>query len=143
MLDLFKTQCVIINRNSVSAGWTKWKGNTYQWKYDAENVLSVRIRQINKVHLMGYKKALLIHKLFVFAVQWIPAIRNKAEIIFNSKNYLYFLLPRTLKYFLENCRFCRKSENDAYIMGWWVMLFASLLEWKLFPKVKAALLGNI
>ena len=27
-------QCML-NRNSVFADWTKWKGSTSQWKYDA------------------------------------------------------------------------------------------------------------
>ena len=31
-LNLFKTWCVFINRNSVFADWKKWTGNTYHWK---------------------------------------------------------------------------------------------------------------
>ena len=34
----------------------------------------------------GESNYLLIYKPFKFAVEWIPAIRNKAEIIFSSKN---------------------------------------------------------
>ena len=30
----FKTRCFFVNRNSVFPDWTKWKENTYQWKYD-------------------------------------------------------------------------------------------------------------
>ena len=33
---------------------------------------------------------LLVYKLFEFAVEWIPAIRNKAEIIFSSKYHLHY-----------------------------------------------------
>ena len=33
LLNLFKTRCVFIIRNSLFADWTK--GITYQWKYDA------------------------------------------------------------------------------------------------------------
>ena len=33
---------------------------------------------------------LLVNKLLEFAVEWIPAIRNKAEINFSSKNCLYY-----------------------------------------------------
>ena len=34
------------------------KGTPCQWKYDASNNLSVRISQMNKVRLMGYRKQL-------------------------------------------------------------------------------------
>ena len=54
LLNLFKTRCVFINRNSLFADWTK--GITYQWKYNAQNVLSVQVCQMNKVYLMGYRK---------------------------------------------------------------------------------------
>ena len=77
----------VSDKNSVFADWSKWKGNAYQWKYDVENVLSVvRIRQMNKVHLMSY---LLVYKLFELAVEWNPAIRNKTETILISKNHLH------------------------------------------------------
>ena len=33
---------------------------------------------------------LLVYKLFEFAVWWILTIRNKAEIIFSSKNHLHY-----------------------------------------------------
>ena len=41
---------------------------------------------MNKVHLMGYRKQLfaIVCKIFEFAVEWIPAIRNKADIISSS-----------------------------------------------------------
>ena len=32
----------------------------------------------------------IVYKLFEFAVQWIPAVRNKAEITFGSKNHLNY-----------------------------------------------------
>ena len=54
LLNLFQTRCVFINRNSLFADWTK--GITYQWKYNAQNVLSVQVCQMNKVYLMGYRK---------------------------------------------------------------------------------------
>ena len=34
---------------------------------------------------------LLVYKFFVFAVEWIPVIRNKADIIFSLKNHLHYL----------------------------------------------------
>ena len=53
--------------------------------------LSVRICQMNKVHLVGYrKKNLLVYKILGVAVERIPSIRNKAEIIFSSKNNLHY-----------------------------------------------------
>ena len=33
---------------------------------------------------------LLVYKLFEFAVEWIPGIRSKAEVIFISKNHLHY-----------------------------------------------------
>ena len=33
---------------------------------------------------------LFVYKLFEFAVRWIPAVRNKAEIIFSLKNHLHY-----------------------------------------------------
>ena len=59
LLHLFKTRCVFVSRNSVSADWNSWKGTTYQRKYDAKNFLSVQIRQMNKVYLMGYRWAIV------------------------------------------------------------------------------------
>ena len=41
---------------------------------------------MNKVHLMSY---LLVYKLFEFAVERNPAIRNKTETILISKNHLH------------------------------------------------------
>ena len=32
----------------------------------------------------------LVYKLFKFAIEWIHLIRNKAEIIFNSKGHLLY-----------------------------------------------------
>ena len=52
----FKTRCVFINRYSVITDWTKWTGNTYQWKFDVINVLSTGIFQMEEVHLLGYRK---------------------------------------------------------------------------------------
>ena len=34
---------------------------------------------------------MLVHKLFEFPVEWIPAVRNKVEIIFSSKDHLVLL----------------------------------------------------
>ena len=33
---------------------------------------------------------LIVYKLVEFAVEWIPAIRNKVKIIFSSKNHLHY-----------------------------------------------------
>ena len=46
---------------------------------------------MNKVHLMGYRKQLfaIVCKIFEFAVKWIPAIRNKADIISSSNKITY------------------------------------------------------
>ena len=67
-LHLFKTRW-----NLVFVDWTKWKGKTYLWKYDAQIVLSVWIHQMNKVHLMGYRKYLLA-RLQAF---WVCRQENK------------------------------------------------------------------
>ena len=46
----------------------------------------------DEVHLIGYRKNyLLIYKLFNFAVEWIPAVRNKA------------VLDRLLGQLLKSC----------------------------------------
>ena len=46
---------------------------------------------MNKVHLMGYRKQLfaIVCKIFEFAVKWILAIRNKADIISSSNKITY------------------------------------------------------
>ena len=46
---------------------------------------------MNKVHLIEYNY-LLVYELFEFAVEWITTIRNNAEIIFSSKNYLHYCI---------------------------------------------------
>ena len=57
--DLFKTHCVFINRMSVNIcrlSQVERGHRRYQLKYDAWNVLSVWICQMNKVHLMSCRK---------------------------------------------------------------------------------------
>ena len=55
----------------------------------------------DEVHLIGYRKNyLLIYKLFNFAVEWIPAVRNKAEFIFRSKSHW-----RYYNFWYENNKF--------------------------------------
>ena len=43
------------------------------------------IPQTNKLYLMGYRKCLLVCKLFEFEAKRIPVIRNKAANIFSPK----------------------------------------------------------
>ena len=54
LLDLLGIN-VFNHRISAFADSTKGVGNTYGWKYNPFNFLSVENGQINKVHLLGYK----------------------------------------------------------------------------------------
>ena len=56
LLDLFKTLHVFIKRNSVLQIEPSDKGTHVNECTMLKNVLSVRIRHMNKVYLMGYKK---------------------------------------------------------------------------------------
>ena len=43
----------------------------------------------------------------------------------SSKRQFAFLILKTIKYFLENYRFCQKYGNDATSRGWGLMFFPS------------------
>ena len=107
---LFKTWLVFINRSSVFAGWTRWKGNTYHLRYDALKCFICTHSSGEQSAFDGLQKTiLLVYKLFEFSVEWIHAIRNKAEIIFSSKNHLHY------------CN-CGWENNKCILCIWGIML---------------------
>ena len=77
--------------------------------------LSIRICHMNKVHLVGYrKKNFLVYKILGVAVEWIPSIRNKAEIIFSSKNNLHYC-NSIIRLFCISVVLCSASQSTVQI----------------------------
>ena len=91
MLDLFKTCCVFINKNSVFAIKPRGKGT------HTNEIMMVKMfylywfaRWTNSIWWAIENNYLHVNIVFEFAVVWIRAIRNKVEIIFSSKNHLHY-----------------------------------------------------
>ena len=86
--------------------WTKthWKGNTYH------ETLQLMLYQQGffrwaKCTWWTIKIYLLVYKLLGLMVEWIPAIRNKVEIIFSSKNHSH------------HCNSCEKKSIAVCIFA--------------------------
>ena len=150
MLDLFKTRCVFIFKNSVSADWTKWKGNAC--KRTNESLM------FKMFYLYGFfrwtkciwwaieNNYLLIYKVFEFEVGWVSAVRI-------SRNYLHFRKSLALlKLLLRNskCILCIWGIVISTIVSfvfsaWLYFLLKSTTEenqWKLVLKINYVLVSH-
>ena len=80
------------------------KRNIYQWKYDAQNVSSILygfVRWTNCIWWAIENNYLLVYILFEFAIEWIPAIRNKTELSSVQKiTCIIAIADKTCKYIL-------------------------------------------
>ena len=90
MLYLFKTRCVFINRNSVFADWTKWKG--------ADSNESMMLKMFYLFGFVRWTKYtwwakesnyLLVYKLFEFAC-WMNSCNQKSFTVHGNSRTLKF-----------------------------------------------------
>ena len=80
MLNLFKTRCVFTQNKIIIFRLSQMKWEHISMKVWCLKCLSVRIRQMNKVHLMGYRILLFARLLAFWVCSWMSSIRNKAEL---------------------------------------------------------------
>ena len=97
------------------------KRNIYQWKYDAQNVSSILygfVRWTNCIWWAIENNYLLVYILFEFAIEWIPAIRNKTELSSVQKiTCIIAIADKTCKYILCLDLFLLVKSNSFFSLA--------------------------